>query len=39
MSNRMTASPFKIDTRQAAVLCPAQMQIERIDFVGYVSSA
>jgi len=39
MSNRMTASPFKIDTPQATVLYPAQMQIERIDFVGYVSSA
>jgi|SRR5215471_5795002 len=39
MSNRMTTSPFKIDTPSASPLYAAQMQVERIDFAGYVSSA
>ena len=37
--NRLTASPFKIDTPSASPLYVGQVEIQYIDFAGYVSSA
>jgi len=39
MANRLTASPFRIDTPSAAPLYTGQLEIKRIDFAGYQSSA
>ena len=37
--NKLTASPFRIDTPQASPLYTSQLEIQHIDFAGYVSSA
>src|SRR5262245_58689445 len=39
MSNKQTASPFRIDTPSATPLYAGQIEIRRIDFAGYQSSA
>jgi len=37
--NKLTASPFRIDSPSTSPLYTAQLEIQYIDFAGYVSSA